>query len=76
MVGLWHTGGAQPLVSVSFSHKLSKGAGIHGQMGGKASYLEMDLLQDISVPVLGLSNHDKAKVFLNWHIIAVCLAVL
>lgn len=76
MVGLWHTGGTQPLVSVSFFHKLSKGAGTHGEMGGKPSCLEMDLLQAISVPVLGFSNHDKAKVLLNWHIIAVCLAVL
>lgn len=76
MVGLWHRGGTQLLVSVSFSHKLSKGVGTHGQIGGKASYVKMDLLGARAVPVLGFSDHDKAKVFLNWHMIAVCLAVL
>lgn len=60
------------MVLVSFSHKLSKVAGTGGEMGGEG----LDLLQAISAPVLGFSNHDKAKVFLNWHMIAVCLAVL
>ena len=61
MVGLWHRGGTQPLVSVSFSYKLSKGVGTHGQMGRKASYVKTDLLGARAVPVLGFSNHDKAR---------------
>lgn len=47
-----------------------------GEMGGETFYLGLTLLQALSAPVLGFWNYDRAKVFLNWHIIAVCLAVL
>lgn len=47
---------------VSFSHKLSKRAGTGGEMGGAASHLGLDLPQAISAPVLGFSNHGRAKI--------------
>ena len=46
----------------SFSHALSKGAGTGGEMGGEASHLGLDLPQALSAPVLGFSNHGRAKI--------------
>lgn len=46
----------------SFSHELSKGAGTGGEMCGEASHLGLDLPQALSAPVLGFSNHGRAKI--------------